>query len=557
MSVILICPVCEKKYSVSDESKAGGRRCQQCSTELYLDLDIEIADNEGSAFGYAGVPSLPNISVTPQELPKKIDRFQIRSLLGAGAFGRVFRAFDTKLRREVALKVPHAGLIDGPKARARFFREAIAGARLLHANIVQVYDTGQDGDQIWIASAYIKGRTLKQILEMKPTGFEWPANVIRNLAAALSVAHKARILHRDVKPANIMIDKRGEPYLMDFGLAWLKDAANTLTHQGAIMGTPAYMSPEQAAGMKLEQAFASDQYSLGVVFYEMLCHVLPFEGPAEFVIACHKTQVPLPARDRDPSIPWELEAICMKMLAKNASERYPDCQAVADDLQRWRDRKPIKAIPIARPLPETRQAVANTQAGQSASPTRKSQSSRSKGDIVPASEVKVLSVSSTSRPIGKPDSGAGRTVLLRLSLVAVALLVLCACIGTGIGGYFYFLSNPLVGKWATSDRFSSSQIEFGRTGSGRLNVKTINAPGGQDAEFTLFFEYTVTRGDPMVVRILPRRFETKGKADNFDGMELDKQQIMNATVNGDTLTLVSQEDIARGLNVPLVLRRMN
>jgi len=259
--------------------------------------------------------------------------------LGSGAFGTVYRAHDPQLNREVALKVPQAGTLDGPEAVERFLREARAAANLRHPHIVPVFDAGRDGEHHYIASAFIEGQTLARALE---GGIDCraAAAVVRDLAEALAHAHGLGVVHRDVKPANIMVDGQGQAHLMDFGLAHRQDEAVRLTQEGAVMGTPAYMAPEQAQGSPVP---ASDQYSLGVVLYELLTGQTPFSGPPQVVLFNVLQKEPPPPRAVKPSVPRDLETICLKALAKRPEQRYADCQELADDLGRWLEDRPIRA----------------------------------------------------------------------------------------------------------------------------------------------------------------------------------------------------------------------
>jgi serine/threonine protein kinase len=201
----------------------------------------------------------------------------IRSRLGAGAFGTVYLAYDPQLDQELALKVARPEKMDSPQRVERFLREARAAARLQHPYIVPVFEAGQDGAHAYIATAYVAGRTLAQVLGESRPDLGATVQIVRDLAEALDYAHKHGIVHRDVKPANATLDEEGRPHLTDFGLARLQDAGQKLTRVGAVLGTPGYMAPEQASGKVVAQP-ASDQYSLGVILYQLLCGQLPFSG---------------------------------------------------------------------------------------------------------------------------------------------------------------------------------------------------------------------------------------------------------------------------------------
>src|SRR5262249_14683409 len=164
--------------------------------------------------------------------------------------------------------------------------------------------------------------------------FDQAARVVHDLAEALAYAHGEGIVHRDVKPANVMLDDKGQPYLMDFGLAHRMDDAEMITHDGAILRTPAYISPEQATGNSAQAKSTSDQYSLGVMLYDLLCGQTPFAGTPEIVLFHAVQTEPASPRQINPAVPRDLETICLKAMAKRDTDRYPTCQALADDLRR-------------------------------------------------------------------------------------------------------------------------------------------------------------------------------------------------------------------------------
>jgi serine/threonine protein kinase len=276
-------------------------------------------------------------------VPSRIGRFELRCKLGAGAFGTVYRAYDPQLEREVALKVPRAGTLDSRQRVERFLREAKAVGRLRHPHIVPVYDAGRDGELYYIASAFIPGRPLSETIPGRGMEPHMAAQLVRELAEAVAYAHAQGVVHRDIKPANVMIDERGEPHLMDFGLAARQDSTEKLTHDGAILGTPAYMAPEQAGGQRGEAQPASDQYSLGVLLYELLTGRTPFEGPPAILLIHAVNMQPQPPRSVKPGLPRDLETICLRALRKRPEDRYAGCQALADDLRRWLEGEPIQA----------------------------------------------------------------------------------------------------------------------------------------------------------------------------------------------------------------------
>ena len=276
---------------------------------------------------------------------KTVGRYVLAARLGAGAFGTVYKAYDPELKRQVALKVPNPGVLANPTKAERFLREAQAAAGLRHANIVPVYDAGKDGDQYFIASAFIDGQPLSDAIPEAGVEAGRAADLVRQLAGAVAYAHKHKIVHRDIKPANVLLDADGVPHLADFGLAARADGdASKLTNDGAVLGTPSYMAPEQAAGQRGEANPASDQYALGVVLYELLTGRTPFEGPPASVIYSAIHAAAPPPRSIRPDIPPELEQICLRALAKKPTARFPDCQALADKLERWQRDLTVSAL---------------------------------------------------------------------------------------------------------------------------------------------------------------------------------------------------------------------
>jgi len=287
-------------------------------------------------------PTVPPPAPT-SDLPAAVGRFQVRARLGQGAFGAVYRAYDPQLDREVALKVPLPGTLDTPERVKRFLREARAAAGLRHPHIVPVFDAGGDPPHCYIASAFIEGRTLAHALRDGPMDLRQAARLVRELADALAYAHRQGIVHRDVKPGNVMLDAADETHLMDFGLAHRREGTEKLTQDGALLGTPAFMAPERVAEPAQEPEAASDQYSLGVLLYELLAGRTPFDGPPEVVLFNALHTEPPPPRTHRRDLPRDLETICLKAMAKRPQDRYATCDALADDLRRWLEGEPIRA----------------------------------------------------------------------------------------------------------------------------------------------------------------------------------------------------------------------
>jgi hypothetical protein len=264
-----------------------------------------------------------------------LGRFRIIGLLGEGRHATVYRAADPTLEREVALKLLRAGAPRSARAFERFLGEARALARLRHPRIVSVYEAGRDGDQLYIALALIEGRSLAEVVAETRLDHRRGVEVAAELADALAYAHGFGIVHRDVKPANVRIDAQGAAYLMDFGIAYRPDSGEAPTPPGTILGTPAYIAPEQAQGASGAVLPASDQYSLGAVLYELLCGRPPFCGPPSYVLFHAINHEPPDPRDIDPRVPRPLSEICRKAMAKRPERRYPSCQAFAAELRRW------------------------------------------------------------------------------------------------------------------------------------------------------------------------------------------------------------------------------
>jgi hypothetical protein len=384
------CPACRKTFVVSTVSfaessgpgksstgrasgtnTAGGTPASVPEAELSLEAYGTRMVSGDSAETFAGKKSGSGELSTSMG---KIGRFEVHEVLGRGAFGVVSRAYDRLLDRQVALKVPLFSSKDGKRAR-RFLNEAKAAASLRHPNIVAVYEGGEADGKLYLAAEYIKGQTLAEVIKSARSAAEQNAGGaapeieaaehhgrgrmphllpieqsvrwVRELAGALAYAHAQGVVHRDIKPHNVMIDAEGRPQIMDFGLAKRVDQDSKMTSEGALLGTPAYMPPEQARGDIERIGPHSDQYSLGTVLYELLTGKRPFDGTPAAVTAKAASEEPPAPRTINSEIPEDLEAICRKAMEKDPARRYVNCIALAADLANWEQGEATAARPLS------------------------------------------------------------------------------------------------------------------------------------------------------------------------------------------------------------------
>src|SRR6266511_3466726 len=273
------------------------------------------------------------------------DRYEVGRLLGAGGMAEVFEGRDRLLARRVAIKVLLAEFAQDPSFLVRFKREAQAAASLSHPNIVAVYDTGVEGATNFIVMEYVEGRTLRDLLRIGgPPPPDRAAGIAADACGALAAAHARGLIHRDVKPANVMLTGDGTVKVMDFGIA-RATTSEPITQTHAVIGTAQYISPEQVEGREVDAR--SDLYSLGCMLYEMLTGRVPFSGESPIAIAYrHVREDPVPPRRIDPRVPPAFEAITLRAMAKNPDHRYQTAAEMEADLERALGGRPIAAAAV-------------------------------------------------------------------------------------------------------------------------------------------------------------------------------------------------------------------
>jgi serine/threonine protein kinase len=342
---------------MSDPPKDPTRGSQDVTTD-FSQLAAQLGETKGDPA--STLSNKPDDDASPQltrqstprraGTPRRIASYEILSELGRGGMGVVYHGHDLKLKRDVAIKVVLAGGHAGKVEFARFQTEAESVARFNHPNVVKIYEVGEDRDLPFLALEYCPGGSLDDRLESSPPNFRESAELIALISDAVEHAHQSGIIHRDLKPANVLFAADGTPKLTDFGLAKKIGDDDSYTRTGSILGSAAYMSPEQAGGNTREVTPAADVYALGAILYRLLSGHIVFEGANDLeTIRMIVGGAPVTIRRFRPSCPRDLETICLKCLEKDPSARYASAAALAEDIRRYLRGEPIHARP-ASPL---------------------------------------------------------------------------------------------------------------------------------------------------------------------------------------------------------------
>ncbi|MBE0540501.1 MAG: serine/threonine protein kinase [Verrucomicrobia bacterium] len=322
--------------------------CPRCGSQLFSEAGAEYCPKCLGALGFAPAPpgEEADLLAAPQ-LPRLGDYALIKEI-ARGGMGVVYQARQLSLNRIVALKVVLHGPFSSPEFVTRFRTEATAIAGLQHPNIVAIYEVGQAGDDHFFSMEYIEGVNLAELTREQPLPARRAAAYLKTIAEAVHYAHQRGVLHRDLKPSNVLLDIFDQPRVTDFGLAKLLDSDAELTTTGQVLGSPSYIAPEQAAGKFTEAGASADVYSLGAILYHLLTGRPPFQGETipEILLQVQNTE-PVSPRRLNPSVPPDLQTICLKCLHKEPSRRYASAHEFAADLGRYLANEPIYARAVA------------------------------------------------------------------------------------------------------------------------------------------------------------------------------------------------------------------
>jgi serine/threonine protein kinase/HEAT repeat protein len=496
---VITCPKCHAQLEISSQQAGQVVKCSGCGAGLKIPMARKesVTKEKQISSGAPSDPARPSRSADPvsdvpasaersspaqrntitydetptaaregQEvpMPERFGRYQILKKLGQGGMSSVYLAHDGQLDRRVALKIPQLSGENFQLQVDRFYREARAAATLNHPNLCPVFDVGEIDGIAYLTMAYLEGKLLSSYVSATPPlNPRQIATLLRKIALGVHEAHKKGIIHRDLKPSNIMVNPRGEPVVMDFGLARRFTGDARLTQTGVVPGTPAYMSPEQIRGDTDVMGPRSDIYSFGVIFYELLTGRLPFRGDRMAMLAQILADEPPPPAQFRPELDPALQAICLKAMAKDPGQRYPSMEAMATALADYL-RGP-RTTPM--PLPERKSTErAPSQGGSRTQPIPARES--------PPPEPKPLKKkeSSPSRSTRKPAAAASTSPWMIIGIVGGSLAFL-AVVATVVG-IIAFRSTK-----SGDDEHSSSFVQSSGF-SAKSPGAVAAAPGKQD-----------------------------------------------------------------------------
>ena len=499
MPITIQCPnaACHATANVADAVAGRSVKCKKCGTPFKAVATLDGLPSETK-------PSSPSSSVPFAMLPAEFGRYRVLSLLGQGGMGAVYLAEDTQLGRKVALKLPSFDVSE-TKRLERFVREAKSSAGLLHPNICPVFDAGSIAGRPYISMAYINGKTLDDEIDPdRPMEPKRAVEIVRKIALALQEAHENGIVHRDLKPANVMMSAKGEPVVMDFGLAKnlgeFDERESKLTQQGAVMGTPSYMSPEQVRGDIEQIGPATDIYALGVMLFELLTGRTPYGGSMGLVMAKILTAPVPPLREFRPDADVRLEVICQQAMAKGIAERPVSMAMFAARLGEYLQYADVVPV-IATLLPDA-----------------------PFGDFVEVldgEEVRTKRTRKTKPPRWPMIVGA---VVLGLLLIVAGILL---TVRTKYGDVVIELSDPTanVELKVDGDRIDVVGLDKPLTLTAGEHGLTV---GGADFE-TVTKQFTVKKGDKQVVKVT---LQPKVLPKNEPVVPSSSQAIPNRKLNG-------------------------
>src|SRR5262245_42665990 len=335
----------QRATSLSDQANKVQRICAKCGATIFADSPRGFCS---VCLFRTGLGSLDENDrrEEPNRIQMEFGDYELLEEIGRGGQGVVYRAHQKSLNRTVAVKVLGLGPWTTETHLKRFRREAEAAASLQHPRIVPIYEVGEREGSCYFSMQFVEGGQLDEVVKREPMSIRRAVELIAKLARTVHYAHEHSILHRDIKPGNILLDSKGEPHLTDFGLARLVESESTVTRTLEVLGTPSYMAPEQAAGEHTKISKATDVYGLGAVLYELLTGHPPFAGGTtyETIRLLRDTEARSP-RLLNPKLDRDVSAISLKCLEKNPGHRYSSALALAEDLEHWLKHEPIQAKP--------------------------------------------------------------------------------------------------------------------------------------------------------------------------------------------------------------------